>query len=140
MDDFSHSRRPQQAKQRVKVPTDRPPPLSPVDRIIDLHNGSSTAIEATPQRLQESKQYPIPSLPERIVQLQQRSSSLNHEVAYYRDMEQYWKEFHDDMVGLKEKLEEILSKFGKIQQQVSHEWAQMKQGSGADVGNNCQFI
>jgi len=93
MDDFPHSSRPRQAKQRVKAPTDRPPQLSPVDRIIDLHHGSTTAIEATPQRLQASKHNPIPSLPERIEQLQKQNNSLNHEVVYYREIEQYRQEF-----------------------------------------------
>lgn len=140
MDDFCQTTRPQQARQRDKTLIDGPPHLSRVDRIIDLHHGSSTAIEATPQRLQESKQYPIPSLPERIIQLQTRSCSLNHEIAYYREMAQYWKKFQDDITQLKENLEEALFKFGKTQQKVDYEWAQLRQGSGAGVQEDSQFI
>jgi hypothetical protein len=128
MDDSYHSSHPQQSKQRDTTPRDGPPQLSRVDRIIDLHHGSSTAIDATPQRLQESKQYPIPSLSERIVQLQTQSSILNHEVAYYRDMVQHWKKFQDDVMQLKENLEEVWSKFSMIQEKVGYEWAQLKQG------------
>ncbi|KAH8797478.1 hypothetical protein F5882DRAFT_395818 [Hyaloscypha sp. PMI_1271] len=139
MDGFHHPSRPQQTKPRAKAPTDRPPQLSPVDRIIDLHHGSTTAIEATPQRLQESKQYPIPSLQERIVQLQKQNSSLNHEVAYYRDMEQHWKKFRDDVTRLKGNLEKAVSKLGRTQQEVRSEWVQLGQRSGADVQNDFQI-
>ncbi len=133
MDDFCHSTRPRQAKQRVKASKDKPPQLSPVDRIIDLHHGSTTAIEATPQRLQASKKYPIPGLPERIEQLQKQNSSLNHEVAYYREMEQYRKEFQDDVTQMKERLEKALSKLGSMQREVGYGWAQLRQSSTADV-------
>jgi hypothetical protein len=133
MDANCHPSRPRRPKPRVKRPLDGPPQLSPVDKIINLHHGSSTAIEATPQRLQASKQYPIPSLAERIEQLQKQNSSLNHEVAYYREMEQYRKEFQDDVTWVKENLEKTLSKLGRIQQKVDYEWAQLRQGSRADV-------
>lgn len=139
MDDFSHSGCPRRAKRRVKGPTDRPPQLSPVDRIIDLHHGTSTAIEATPQRLQASKQYPIPSLPERIEQLQKQNSSLNHEIAYYREMEQYREEFQDDIVQVKERLDKAISKLGSIQRKVGYGWAQLRRGSSADVEGNFQL-
>jgi hypothetical protein len=140
MDDISHSSRPRQAKQRVKAPTDRPPQLSPVDRIIDLHHGSTTAIEATPQRLQASKHYPIPSLPERIEQLQKQNTNLNHEVAYYREMEQYRQKFQDDVTQLKESLEKVLSQLGSNQRKVGYGWAQLRQGSSADFQEEFQRI
>jgi hypothetical protein len=133
MDYNYHSSSRRQLKARVKGPTDGPPPLSPIDKIIQLHYGSSTAIEATPERLQASKQYPIPSLPERIEQLQRQNSNLNHEVAYYRQMEPYRMEFQDVVTQVLEKLEKALCKLGKIQQQVNHEWTQVRQGSRAEV-------
>lgn len=74
-----HASRPRRLNPDVKPLSNGPPQLSPIDRIISLHHGLTTAIEATPQRLQESKQYPVPSLPERIEQLQKQNSSLNHE-------------------------------------------------------------
>jgi hypothetical protein len=48
-------------------------------------------------------------------------------------MEQYRKEFQDDVTWVKENLEKTLSKLGRIQQQVGYEWAQLRQGSKADV-------
>jgi hypothetical protein len=122
MDADRHLGRPRRPNPRVKAPSDGPPQLNPVDKIINLHHGSTTAIEATPQRLQASKQYPIPSLPERIEQLQRQNSNLNHEVAYYRQMEPYRMEFQDVVTQVLEKLEKALCKLGKIQQQVNHEW------------------
>ena len=121
------------------APTDGPPQLSPIDKIIDLHHGSTTAIEATPQRLQASKQYPIPSLQERIEQLQRQNSNLNHEIAYYRQMEPYRRKFREDVGRLTENLEKVLYKLGKIQQQVNHEYTQGWQGSRAEVQNEFQF-
>ncbi|KAG9229517.1 hypothetical protein BJ875DRAFT_193265 [Amylocarpus encephaloides] len=60
--------------------------VDPKRRFVTSYN---TAIEANPQRLQASKQFPNPSLPERIEQLRKQNSSLNYEAAHYRDMEQY---------------------------------------------------
>jgi TolA-binding protein len=134
-----HASRPRRLNPRVKPLSNGPPQLSPIDRIISLHHGSTTAIEATPQRLQESKQYPIPSLPERIEQLQKQNSSLNHEVAYYREMEQYRKEFEHEVARVKEKLENALSKLARSQQRVGDEWTQLRQGNSAHVQNNVKF-
>ena len=134
-----HPSRPRRLNPRVKSPSDGPPPLSPIDRIISLHHGSTMAIEATPQRLQASKQYPVPSLPERIEQLQKQNSSLNHEIAYYREMEQYRKEFEFEVARVKEKLEKALSKLARRQQRVGDEWTQLRQGSSAHVQNNVKF-
>ncbi len=134
MDADCHPRRPQRQKPpHVRDTLDGPPRLSPVDKIISLHHGSTTAIEATPQRLQASKQYPIPSLSERIEQLQKQNSNLNHEVAYYREMEQYREEFYNEVTQIKEDLKKTLSKFCRIQRQVRYEFSQMKQESSTDV-------
>lgn len=128
-----HTSRPRGQQPLVKGPSDGPPQLSTVDKIIDHHHGSTTAIEATPQRLQRSKQYPIPSLLERIEELQKQNSNLNHEVAYYRQMEQYRKEFQDDVARVKDNLEKALFRLGGIQQQVNQDWAQLRQGSEVNV-------
>ena len=101
--------------------SDRPPPLTPVDRIIRRYHGSTTAIQATPEQLQASKQFPIPSLPEKIKQLQKQNSSLNHEVAYYQQIEQAWNEFQDVVTQVSDKLQRALSKLDKIQKQAKTE-------------------
>jgi TolA-binding protein len=134
MDANYHSSSPQRPKPlRVKAPTDGPPQLSPIDKIIELHHGSSTAIEATPERLQASKQYPIPSLTERIEQLQRQLTSLNHEIAYYRQIEPYRREFEDSVERLGGGFEKAVFKLGKIQRHIGHEWAQLKSGSRPNV-------
>ena len=117
-----HAGRPRRLKPCIKPLSNGPPQLSPIDRIISLHHGTTTAIEATPQRLQESKGYPVLSLPERIEQLQKQNSSLNHEVAYYRAMEQYRKEFEYEVAHVKDKLEKALSRLARNQQRVGDEW------------------
>lgn len=133
MDSGHHAGRPRRLNSRAKPLSNGPPPLSPIDRIISLHHGSTTAIEATPQRLQASKKFPLPSLSERIEQLQKQNSSLNHEIAYYREMEQYRKEFEDEVARVKEKLEKALSKLAGNQQRVGDEWTQLRQESNAYV-------
>ena len=119
----NHSRRP---KQRINGP-DRPPQLSPIDRIIKLHHGSSSAIDATPERLQASKQSRSPSLMERIEQLQRHMSSLNYEIAYFREMEPYRRKFKDRVERLSFDLEEAVSKLGNAQRQIDREWVRLRQ-------------
>jgi ribosome-associated translation inhibitor RaiA len=48
-------------------------------------------------------------------------------------MEPYRMEFQDVVTQVLEKLEKALCKLGKIQQQVNHEWTQVRQESKADV-------
>jgi hypothetical protein len=133
MDANSYPSRLGRSKPRVNAPKrppwlpDGPPGLSPIDRIIERHHGSSTAIEATPERLQASKQYQAPSLMERIEQLQRRMSSLNQEVAYYRDIEPHMEEFKDKAERAGNDLEKALSKFRNIQRRIALERAQMRQ-------------
>ena len=140
MNSDRHAGRPRRLNPRAEPFSNGPPQLSPIDKIISLHHGSTTAIEATPERLQESKQYPVLSLPERIEQLQKQNSRLNHEVAYYREMEQYRKEFEHEVARVKEKLEKALSKLARSQQRVGDEWTQLRQGNSAHVQNNVKFI
>jgi hypothetical protein len=112
---------------------DRPPQLTRVDRIIDLHNGSTTAIEATPKKLQASKESSISSLPERIKQLQMQNGRLCQEVAYYRRMEKARENFQVVVRQVSGELQRALSKLGKIQGQVNDEWTQMGQENMSDV-------
>jgi hypothetical protein len=112
---------------------DGPPQLTRVDRIIDLHNGSTTAIEATPEKLQASKESSISNLPERIKQLQMQNGRLRQEVAYYRQMEQARENFQLVVRQVSGELQRALSKLGKIQGQVNNEWTQMGQENMSDV-------
>ena len=58
-----------------------------------------------------------------------QNSSLNHEVAYYREMEQYRKEFEYEVARVNERLEKALSKLARGQQRVNDEWTQLRQDS-----------
>jgi vacuolar-type H+-ATPase subunit I/STV1 len=64
--------------------------------------------------LQELKQYLIPSLQERIKQLQKQNSSLKHEIAYYQEIEPYREEFYNQVTQIEEDLRKALSKLGRI--------------------------
>jgi len=83
--------------------SDRPPQPTPIDKIISLHHGSTTVIEATPQRLRASKHFPILSSPEMIKQLQKQIHNLDHELAYYQAIMQGQKEFNHNIDRLIEK-------------------------------------
>jgi hypothetical protein len=129
----SHIQRP---KPRVMGTSDGPPRPSRVDRIIDLHKGSTTAIEATPEKLQASEESSISSLPERILQLQMQNGRLYQEVAYYRQMEQAREKFQDIVTQVSGELQRALSKLGKIQRQVNYEQTQMRQENMSDIQKN----
>ena len=62
--------------------TNRPPALSSVDIVIARNSRSSTAIKATIEKLQASKNMPTPSLTEIIKNLNQENGRLREELAY----------------------------------------------------------
>ena len=99
--------------------------LSKLDKVIQ----QQVKREAIPERPRESEQFPTPS----ILELQKRNSSLNHEVEYYLQLEQARNEFQDVVTKASDKLQNALSKFGKVRQQVNYEKRQISQGSRADV-------
>ncbi|KFY50541.1 hypothetical protein V495_00197 [Pseudogymnoascus sp. VKM F-4514 (FW-929)] len=112
-------------KDRLLKPSKKhgPPLLSPVDKVINLHHGSTTAIEATHEMLVASKQYPVPSFKERIDQLERHGSNLNHEATYFRKMEPIRKKFKGDVSRWARELNDVLSKLDEIEQNVDRERA-----------------
>jgi hypothetical protein len=108
--------------QRPKTHTpDGSSQLTWVDKIINLHNGSTTAIEATLKKLQVLKESSISSSPERIKQLQMQNSRLCQEVAYYQQIEKARENFQVVVRQVSRELQRILFKLGKIQGQVNEE-------------------
>lgn len=105
-----------------------PPPPSPVDIIIGLHRGSSAGIETTRQHLEAQKRNPIHSPPDKITELERRNNSLNHEISYYREMEQARKEFYYEVRRTAENLEKSICKLGMVQRKVDRDW--VRKGAG----------
>lgn len=118
--DFHRSRTPKLCSD-ARYSIDGPPILSPVDRVINLHHGSTTAIEATHERLVASKEYPVPSFEEKIDQLERDGSNLNHEAIYFRKMEPIRKKFKVDISRWARELNDVLSKLDEIEQNVDRE-------------------
>ncbi|OBT48440.1 hypothetical protein VE00_01405 [Pseudogymnoascus sp. WSF 3629] len=116
-----HRSRTQQLRSHARSSIDGPPLLSPVDKVIYLHHGSTTAIEATHERLVASKQYPVPSFKETIEQLERHGSNLNHEATYFRKMEPIRKKFKSDVSRWARELNDVLSKSDEIEQNVDRE-------------------
>ena len=133
MDSSRRADRPRHPKPRTEVhPSDVPPQLSPVDIIIGLHQGSTSALETTPRRLQASKQQPIPPLSERIKELQQCNGNLRRELAHYREIDEDHREFESDMKEVWERLGWAIFKLDRVQRQLDQERSQRSQRAGAN--------
>ncbi|KAF2818122.1 hypothetical protein CC86DRAFT_309878 [Ophiobolus disseminans] len=63
-----------------------PPAPTPIDIEIANHNGSTVAIEATPERVQAAKKMPTPSLSQMIEQLTWQNGQLRSEIDYHQRM------------------------------------------------------
>jgi hypothetical protein len=125
MEGYCHLSRTQQLYSRARSPTDSPPLLSSVDKVINLHHGSTTALEATHERLEASKQFPVPTFT--IAQLEKQGSNLHHEAIYFRQMEPIRKRLKRDISQLVRELNDVLSKSDEIEQEVDCERVQLSQ-------------
>ncbi|KFZ23386.1 hypothetical protein V502_02128 [Pseudogymnoascus sp. VKM F-4520 (FW-2644)] len=125
--DSHHRHRSRRLDLRKVAPPDGPPRLSPVDKIIDLHHGTTTAIEASRERLQASKEYPEPSSAEKIEQLQQQYRIRYYEAIYFRQMEPSRREFKDDVSRVSRQLVKRLHKLDEIDQSVDRELAELRE-------------
>lgn len=83
----------------------------------------------SPQRLQESKYRPILSLPERIEELQKRNSSLNYEVAHYRDLDQARVKFKKKVARALGILQEAQRELETTEEELRKERFEMKRGA-----------
>lgn len=61
-----------------------PPVPAAIDIEIANHNGSTVAIEATPDRLQAAKKMPTPSLSQMVEQLTWQNGQLRSEIDYHQ--------------------------------------------------------
>lgn len=102
-----------------------PPKPAQMDIIIGLHQGSTVALEATPEQLRMSKRQPILSLSERIEQLSRDNGHLRHEIACYKTKQTAAGRLKDDMQKVSEKLERALQRFDKAWKQVDDDRTEM---------------
>ena len=106
----------EERSRRRRARADGPPPLTPVDMVIRRHNGSSSAIEATRERLQASKKQPGMNCEEELVSLQKRNGCLRRELAFHRELAQPYEELFIGMGEVSMKMNMLLLKFGKARQ------------------------
>jgi prefoldin subunit 5 len=125
--DSHHRHRSRRLDLRKAAPSDGPPHLSPVDKIIDLHHGTTTAIEASRERLQASKEYSEPSSAGKIEQLQEQYRIRYHEAVYFRQMEPSRREFKDDVSRVSRQLAKRLHKLDEIDRSVDQELAELRE-------------
>jgi hypothetical protein len=79
---------------------------------------------ATARRTEAPKRNPVPSLPNKIAELERINSDLRHEITYYRRMEQARKEFYYEVRRTSESLGKSICRLGTVQKQVDHDWVQ----------------
>ncbi|KFY64307.1 hypothetical protein V496_03338 [Pseudogymnoascus sp. VKM F-4515 (FW-2607)] len=123
----SHHHRYRRLDLRKAAPADGPPRLSPVDKIIDLHHGTTTAIEASRERLQASKEFPEPSSAEKIEQLEQQYRIRYNEAIYFRQMEPSRREFKADVSRVSRQLVKRLHRLDEIDRGVDQELAELRE-------------
>lgn len=114
-----HPERPRKPAHRRELrSSDGPPHPTPVDIIIGLHGGITTALEATPEHLQAAKSQPALSPTEEVRELQQRHSGLRQELAHLLDLNQAHRVFQEEMKEVLERFHLALSRLGSVQQEV----------------------
>ncbi|KAF3030335.1 hypothetical protein E8E12_000426 [Didymella heteroderae] len=73
-----------QGRPQPSVNSSAPPAPAAIDIEIANHNGSTVAIEATPDRLQAAKKTPTPSLSQMVEQLTWQNGQLRSEIDYHQ--------------------------------------------------------
>jgi hypothetical protein len=104
-------RRTRSSTRTQRVASDKPKPPAPVDLAIARHNGTSTALEATPERLQASKKESYTSLSQREEELTRENGHLRGEIRYWKDIPT--RDLKEDVESLKQGLEDALFKFSR---------------------------
>lgn len=113
---------------------DGPPPPNPIDIEIGRNNGSTVALEATPERVQASKRMPIPTLSQRIEELTRENSHLRQEVAYHQRLQRPMRDLQRGLESAMRKLQQHIDGFNKEQREAEAEymdfWRTSTDGSG----------
>ena len=88
----------------LSLTTDRPLALSSVNIVIAYNGGLFTAIEATTEKLQASKNTPTPSLTVIIKNMNRENSRLREELAYQSKMQELGIKFEEEISYITKRL------------------------------------
>jgi hypothetical protein len=111
-----------------QLPSDNHMSPNPTDRAIARNHGTSTALEATRERLEASKRAPIPTPAERIHELTKENGELRLEIRFYRQMQGAMKALQEDAEFVAEKLEQTILRFSRVQDEVERDWYEGMEG------------
>ncbi|GAB1319508.1 BZIP domain-containing protein [Madurella fahalii] len=100
---------------------DDPPEPTPVDTEIARHQGSSVAIEATPERLQASKNLPTPSLSQIIEQRTWENGRLRQELAYQQRRNGASMYLLEEVKNAVDSLQQALVNFQKLSKELGED-------------------
>jgi len=117
---------PRRPKLRIALPKlDSPPAPTKVDLEIARNHGSSMAIEATPERLQASKNMPTPSLTEIIVDLNRRNGRLTRQLLYADRMRELGTDLLEESTFILERLRMAVINFKQGQKDIENEFGML---------------
>lgn len=108
--------------------SDKPMAPTAVDLKIGRHHGKTAALEATPERLQASKNVPIKDLPERIHELTKENGQLRLEIKHLKDKVAGLWGLKEDAEFVSETLEYTLAEFRKMEKEVEYDRYQAMEG------------
>jgi hypothetical protein len=106
------------------VASDKPVPPAPVDLAIARHNGTSAALEATPERLQASKKESYMSLSQRVIEVTRENGHLRGEIRYWKDIPT--RDLKEDVEFLRQGLDDALFKFNRELEKAEDDWNQIQ--------------
>src|SRR2546430_8559384 len=116
--------KPERPKLRLSPPTpDGPPTPTAIDIEIADNQGSTMAIETTPEKLQASKKMPTPSLSQMIEQLTRENGYLRQELAYQYRMRDASMYLLEETRFVVERLRMAVITFRKVQKEIEDEFA-----------------
>jgi regulator of replication initiation timing len=108
--------------------SDKPMAPTAVDLEIGRYQGKTVALEATPERLQASKNAPIPNLSERIHELTKENGQLRLEIKCLKEKVAALWDVKEDAEFAKETLDQTIVEFREVEKVIEGGWYQAMEG------------
>jgi hypothetical protein len=111
----------------LQSPLDKPHAPTAIDIEIGLQNGTTAALEATPERLQAMKQKPTLCATQRIEELTKENGRLRLEIRYYQRMKDAMQALFEDAKFITEQLENTIRGFTEAQREAENDWCSARE-------------
>ncbi|KAI9790561.1 MAG: hypothetical protein M1816_005068 [Peltula sp. TS41687] len=113
---------PQLGKGKQDLADNGPPAPTARDIRIAQHNGTTMALDVLPERLQASKNLPLPTLTQRIEQLTRENELLRLEITYYRRLEGAAYSLHSAVNTIRDKFQQARENYEAARTVADKEW------------------